>query len=105
MADRSDGPTFGEMAEEIMNLVTGLGVMLLPALLLAIPALILLLPLALPLIPLALLALPVLLARAVWRRLGSGARESSERGGTETSARAIAPPDSAPRGSTRALNA
>jgi hypothetical protein len=73
MADRSDGPTFGEMAEEAMNLVTGLGVMLLPTLILAIPGLILLLPLALPLIPLALLAPPFLLARAVWRRLGAGA--------------------------------
>ena len=53
---RDDRPTGGEMLEEILGLITGLGVMLMPALLLAIPSMVLLLPLAVPAIPLLLLA-------------------------------------------------
>jgi hypothetical protein len=62
-----DSPTGGDMFAEVMDLVTGLGVMLMPLLIMAIPCLILLLPLALPAIPLALLAAPVLLIRSVRR--------------------------------------
>jgi hypothetical protein len=52
-------PSVGEMIEEVLNLVTGLGVMLLPVLILAVPALVLL-------APLLLLALPLVLAGAVF---------------------------------------
>jgi hypothetical protein len=68
MSQRDETPTAGEMLEEILDLIAGLGVMLLPASLLAIPALVLLLPLALPAIPLVLLAAPFLLIRALRRR-------------------------------------
>jgi hypothetical protein len=57
------------MLDEALGLLTGLGVMLMPVLLLAVPCLVLLLPLAVPLIPLAILAAPFLLFRAVRRRL------------------------------------
>ena len=62
-----DTPTAGDMFAEILDLVTGLGVMLMPLLILAIPCFVLLLPLALPAIPLALLAAPFLLIRTVRR--------------------------------------
>jgi hypothetical protein len=69
---RDDKPTGGEMLEEVLELITGLGVLLLPLLLLAIPGMVLLLPLALPAIPLLLLAAiltpPYLLVRALRRR-------------------------------------
>jgi hypothetical protein len=65
-------PTGGEMLEELLGLMTGLGVLLLPMLLLAVPGMILLVPLLLPAIPLAivaaLLAPPYLLVRALRRR-------------------------------------
>jgi hypothetical protein len=54
----SDAPTVGEIVEEVIGLVTGLGIMLLPAMILAIPGIVLLLPLA-------LLALPFAAAGAV----------------------------------------
>ena len=69
-------PTFGEMLEELMDLSAGLGVALLPALLLAIPGIILFVVLpALVLLPLALIAAalaapPYLLARWLRRRRG-----------------------------------
>jgi hypothetical protein len=69
---RDDTPTGGEMFEEVLELITGLGVMLLPMLLLAIPSMVLLVPLALPAIPLVLLAAiltpPYLLVRRLPRR-------------------------------------
>ena len=68
MSPRDDTPTAGEMLEEILDLLTGLGILLLPVLLLAIPGLILLLPLALLAIPFAILAAPILLIRALRRR-------------------------------------
>jgi membrane protein implicated in regulation of membrane protease activity len=68
MSSRGETPTTGEMLEEIFDLVNGLGVMLLPAIILAVPALILLLPLVLLLIPFAILAAPCLLIVG-WRRL------------------------------------
>jgi hypothetical protein len=65
-------PTGGEMLEELLGLVTGLGVLLLPMILLAIPGIVLLLPLALlaipPAIVAAILAPPYLLSRALRRR-------------------------------------
>ena len=73
MSSRDELPTTGEMLGEILDLVTGLGVMLLPALILAVPGLILLLPLALLAIPLAILAAPFLLfayVRGLLRRQG-----------------------------------
>jgi hypothetical protein len=70
--DHADGPTTGEMFEEVIGIVTGLGVMLLPLLVLAVPALVLLLPLVLLALPLviggALLVPPYLLVRSVRRR-------------------------------------
>jgi hypothetical protein len=68
MSSRDESPTFGEMFEEILDLVAGLNILLLPMMILAVPGLILLLPLVLPVIPLALLAVPFLLIRAVTRR-------------------------------------
>jgi hypothetical protein len=56
------------MLSELLDLITGLGVMLLPVVILAVPCLILLLPLALLAIPPALLAAPYLLYRALRRR-------------------------------------
>jgi len=67
----SDGPTAGEMLEEVLDLVTGLGILLLPLTIMAIPCLILLLPLAVPLLPLALLAPPFAIARTLVRRVRS----------------------------------
>jgi hypothetical protein len=68
MSQRDETPTVGEMLSELMDLMTGLGVMLLPVIILAVPCLILLLPLALLAIPPALLVAPYLLYRAVRRR-------------------------------------
>lgn len=72
--DHADGPTLGEMIEEVVGIATGLGVMLLPLLVLAVPALVLLLPLALLALPLmiggALLVPPYLLLRHVRHRPG-----------------------------------
>jgi hypothetical protein len=67
MSRRDEMPTTGEMLGEILDLLTGLGVMLLPALILAVPGLILLLPLALLALPLAILALPFVLIHYVRR--------------------------------------
>jgi hypothetical protein len=79
MTRRDDMPTAGEMLGEILDLVTGLGVMLLPALLLAIPGLILLLPLALLALPLVLLAAPLVLIHYLRRWLAGRERDTSER--------------------------
>jgi hypothetical protein len=68
MPPRDENPTVGEMLSELLDLLTGLGVMLLPVIILAVPCLILLLPLALLAIPPALLAVPYLLYRALRRR-------------------------------------
>jgi hypothetical protein len=68
--------TFGEMLEELIDLSVGLGVMLLPLLLLAVPSIVLfvllpaivLLALALPLVVIgAVIAVPTYLV-ARWRR-------------------------------------
>ena len=67
----SDGPTAGEMLGEVLDLFTGLGILLLPLTIMAIPCLILLLPLAVPLLPLALLAPPFAIARTLARRVRS----------------------------------
>jgi uncharacterized membrane protein HdeD (DUF308 family) len=70
--DHAAGPTGGEMLEEVVGIVTGLGVMLLPLLVLSVPALVLLLPLVVLGLPLviggALLVPPYLLVRSVRRR-------------------------------------
>lgn len=86
MPPRDENPTVGEMLSELLDLLTGLGVMLLPVMILAVPCLILLLPLALLAIPPALLAVPVLLIRALRRR-----RLSSGAGRPRPSARTAAP--------------
>jgi Flp pilus assembly protein TadB len=76
-APQPSSPTFGEMFEQLMDLTAGIGVALLPALLLAVPGIILfvvlpailLLALAAPLaIVGALIAAPFLLARRLRRR-------------------------------------
>ena len=76
MSRQDETPTAGEMLEEILDLLTGLGILLLPLLLLAIPGLILLLPLALLAIPFAIIAAPILLIRALWRRRRSVSRSA-----------------------------
>ena len=65
MSRQDETPTGGEMFAEIFDLLTGLGVLLLPISLLAIPGLVLLLPLALLAIPFAILAAPILLILAI----------------------------------------
>jgi hypothetical protein len=74
MSSRDETPTAGEMLEEILDLLTGLGILLLPISILAIPGLVLLLPLALLAIPFAILAAPFLLIRLVRRRRPSSPR-------------------------------
>jgi hypothetical protein len=68
MSPRDDSPTPGEMLNEILDLLGGLGIVVLPLFPFALPALILLLPLALLALPLALIAVPILAIRAVLRR-------------------------------------
>jgi hypothetical protein len=70
----------GEMFAEILDLLTGLGILLLPLIILAVPGLIRLLPLAVLPIPFAILAAPCLLIgfarlrrRSVARTAPSGA--------------------------------
>jgi hypothetical protein len=63
----NDTPSAGDMFAEVLDLITGLGVMLMPLLIMAIPCFILLLPLAIPAIPLALLAAPFLVVRSLRR--------------------------------------
>jgi hypothetical protein len=70
MTRQDELPTTGDMLSEILDLITGLGVMLLPALILAVPGLILLLPLALLALPLVILAAPFLLIHYIRRFLG-----------------------------------
>jgi fucose 4-O-acetylase-like acetyltransferase len=66
MSRADELPTTGEMLEESLDLLAGLGVLLLPISILAVPGLILLLPLALLALPFALLAAPFLLVH--WLR-------------------------------------
>ena len=68
MASHDETPTTGEMFAEVLDLITGLGILLLPLIILAIPCLILLLPLAVPAIPFAILAAPYLAIRSLRRR-------------------------------------
>jgi hypothetical protein len=68
MSQHDENPTAGEMLEEILDLLAGLGVLLLPISLLAVPGLVLLLPLLLLAIPFALLAAPIVLILAIRRR-------------------------------------
>jgi hypothetical protein len=79
MSSHDETPTVGEMLAEVLDLLTGLGILLLPVIILAIPCLILLLPLALLAIPPALLAVPFLLLRAVRRRRPRGPRSAPTR--------------------------
>src|SRR5829696_710967 len=68
MSRRDDSPTAGEMFEEVLHLLGGLGILVLPLFPFALPALVLLLPLALLALPLALLVAPVLAIVALRRR-------------------------------------
>ena len=68
MTPRDDSPTAGEMLYEILDLLGGLGIVVLPLFPFALPALVLLLPLALLALPLAILAAPVLAIVALRRR-------------------------------------
>jgi hypothetical protein len=68
VAPHDDNPTAGEMFNEVLDLLGGLGIVLLPLFPLALPALVLLLPLALLALPLAILAAPVLAIVALRRR-------------------------------------
>jgi hypothetical protein len=68
MSPPGDSPTAGEMFCEVVDLLGGLGVVMLPLFPLALPALVLLLPLALLALPLAILAAPVLAIVALRRR-------------------------------------
>jgi len=67
MSSRDETPTVSEMFSELLDLVTGLGILTLPLLIMAIPCLILLLPLAVLALPLVLLAVPLLAMRSAWR--------------------------------------
>jgi hypothetical protein len=67
MSRQDENPTTGEMVNELLDLLTGFGVLTLPLMIMAIPALILLVPIALLAIPLVLLAPPFLLIRAARR--------------------------------------
>jgi hypothetical protein len=66
---QAESPTAGEMVEEVVNIVIGLGIALLPALVFAVPGLVLLLPLLLLALPFAiaaaLLAAAYLLVRSI----------------------------------------
>lgn len=68
MTPRDDSPTAGEMLFEVLDLLGGLGIVMLPLFPFALPALVLLLPLALLALPLAILAAPVLAIVALRRR-------------------------------------
>ena len=68
MSQRDKTPSAGEMLAEVLDLVTGFGILALPMIILALPALILLLPLAVLAIPLAILAAPFLLILSLRRR-------------------------------------
>jgi hypothetical protein len=93
MSSPGETPTTGEMFAEILDVLTGVGILVLPLVILAIPALILLLPVAVLLIlPLAvllilfaLLAGPYLLIRSV--RRGLARMRAAPRGSREVGAR------------------
>ena len=72
MSSRDETQTTGEMFGEAFDLLTGVGVMLLPVSILAVPGLILLLPLALLAIPLVILIAPILLIHSVRRVITRG---------------------------------
>ena len=65
----AEGPTVGEMVEEVVNIVTGLGIALLPVLVFAVPGLVLLLPLLLLALPLAIAAAPLAAAYLLVRSI------------------------------------
>jgi membrane protein implicated in regulation of membrane protease activity len=88
MTSRDELPTTGEMLGEILDLLTGLGVMLLPALILAVPGLILLVPLVLLAIPFAILAAPFLLIYYVRRLIRRPRTPSSQASARRQRARA-----------------
>jgi hypothetical protein len=90
MSSPDDTPSIGEMLAEILDLLTGLGILLLPLIILAIPGLILLLPLLVLPIPLAILAAPYLLIRALRRRRRIVPRTAPLRGSRHTVASATA---------------
>jgi len=66
---QAEGPTVGEMVEEVVNIVTGLGIALLPLLVFAVPGAVLLVPVLLLALPLAIaaaaLAAAYLLVRSI----------------------------------------
>jgi hypothetical protein len=95
MTRRDDTPTAGEMLGEVFDLVTGLGVMLLPALILAVPGLILLLPLALLALPLVILAAPFVLIHYLRRHLASRERDAIERPDNHATVRSRVTPTAA----------
>ena len=68
MSPRDDNPTAGEMFNEVLDLLGGLGIVVLPLFPLALPAVVLLLPLALLALPLAILAAPILAIVALRHR-------------------------------------
>jgi membrane protein implicated in regulation of membrane protease activity len=68
MSPRDDSPTAGEMFFDVLDLLGGLGIVVLPLFPFVLPALVLLLPLALLALPLAILAAPVLAIVALRRR-------------------------------------
>jgi membrane protein implicated in regulation of membrane protease activity len=88
MSQRDELPTTGDMLGEILDLVTGAGVMLLPALILAVPGLILLVPLALLAIPFAILAAPFLLIYYVRRLMRRPRKPSSQASASRSRVRA-----------------
>jgi len=68
MSPRDDSSSAGEMFYEVLDLLSGVGIVMLPLFPFALPALVLLLPLALLTLPLAILAAPVLAIVALRRR-------------------------------------
>ena len=78
MSPRDDGPTAGEMFYEVLDLLGGLGIVVLPLFPFVLPALALLLPLALLALPLTIIAAPVLAIVAL-RRARLAKREAGRR--------------------------
>jgi membrane protein implicated in regulation of membrane protease activity len=77
MTRQDELPDTGDMVSEVLDLITGLGVMLLPALILAVPGLILLVPLLLLALPLAILAAPLVLIHYIRRFMRRPRKPSS----------------------------
>ncbi len=68
MSSRDDSPTSGDMFSEVLDLVTGFGILVLPLIIFAIPGLVLLLPLAVLAIPVAIPVALFLLIHSIRRR-------------------------------------